>query len=118
MLDEAQEPCLIVIKSGSKTGVTIGRATGVYSYVRTLTNEVSKEWAIIKYDKNSPDFSDTGDSGSLVVDGCGRIGGMITGGSGPEDGPIDITYATPMWWLWPRIKRRFPNANLYPTTAL
>lgn len=34
MLDENGEFSLFVIKSGISTGVTIGRATGIFSYVR------------------------------------------------------------------------------------
>lgn len=79
-----------------------------------ITGEVSKEWAIYNYDKKSGVFSAPGDSGSIVVDGLGCIGGMLHGGAGTID-TCDITYVTPMWWLWPQIKMQFPNANLYPT---
>ncbi|KZT19676.1 hypothetical protein NEOLEDRAFT_1232745, partial [Neolentinus lepideus HHB14362 ss-1] len=54
MLDHDNEPCLIVIKNGNATGVIIGRATGLFSFVRDEdTGEESKEWAIYNYDKNS-----------------------------------------------------------------
>lgn len=117
MLDHDNEPCLIVIKSGNATGVTIGRATGIFSFVRDDdTGMVSKEWAVYNYDKNSGVFSAPGDSGSIVVDGRGRIGGLLTGGAGKTE-ISDVTYVTPMFWLWPRIKAHFPNAHLNLTTV-
>ncbi|KAI0927764.1 hypothetical protein AcW1_005200 [Taiwanofungus camphoratus] len=118
MLDHDNEPCVIVIKSGNATGVTIGRATGIFSFVRDDdTGKVSKEWAVYNYDKNSGVFSAPGDSGSIVVDGRGRIGGLLTGGAGKTE-TSDVTYVTPMFWLWPRIKQRFPNAHLNPTITV
>ncbi|KAF8330226.1 hypothetical protein F5887DRAFT_1081921 [Amanita rubescens] len=58
--DEMREPdtvdingerCLLVIKNGGTTGITIGRATGIFSYVRNYrhnrTSHTSTEWAIL-----------------------------------------------------------------------
>jgi hypothetical protein len=116
MLDHDKEACLLVIKNGNATNVTIGRATGIFSFVcDDDTGQELMEWAICNYDKNSGVSSAPGDSGSIIVDGLGRIGGLLTGGTGRAE-TSDVTYATPMWWLWPRIKQHFPNAHLYPTT--
>ncbi|KAF9000052.1 hypothetical protein BDZ89DRAFT_1027699 [Hymenopellis radicata] len=120
MVDHAGETCLFVIKNGQASGVTIGRATGSFSFVRTgNTGPGSMAWAIYNYGNesgnNSGVFSKPGDSGSIIVDGFGGIGGLLTGGTGIME-TSDVTYATPMWWLWPRIKQHFPNASLYPTT--
>lgn len=116
MLDHDNEACLLVIKNGNATDVTIGRATGIFSFVRDdETGQESMEWAIYNYNNKSGVFSAPGDSGSIIVDGLGRIGGLLTGGTGKTE-TSDVTYATPMWWLWPRIKQHFPNAHLYPTT--
>lgn len=117
MLDEDGEPCMFVIKNGNATGVTIGRANGIFSYVRQYSNnhtyQTSMEWAILPYDHKSGVFSAPGDSGSIIADGRGRIGGLLTGGAGKR-GDSDITYATPFFWLFPRIKKNgFPNAHLY-----
>ena len=54
--------------------------TGVSSIVREyLTdmsiNRTSMEWAIIDYDKESEVLSEPGDSGSVIVDIRGCIGG-------------------------------------------
>lgn len=107
----------MVIKDGSTTGVTIGRASGIMSYVRVYfkdSHETSKEWAILPYDTKSGTFSDRGDSGAVIVDGLGRIGGLLTGGCGITDSS-DITYATPITFLVKSIKANgFPNAHLNP----
>lgn len=122
MLDHDDgEPCLFVIKNGNTTGVTIGRATGIFSFVREYfnngTHQTSMEWAILPYDHKSGVFAAPGDSGSIITDGCGRIGGLLTGGAGKMESS-DITYATPFFWLLPRIKENgFPDANLYPGTG-
>lgn len=70
------------------------------------------EWGIINYDSKSDVFSEPGDSGPIIADICGRIGGMLTGGSGKTK-TSDMTYATPFWWLLKRIQASgFPNAHL------
>ena len=124
MRDDDEEPFLHVTKSGCATGVTIGRATGAKSFVREYfpdgTHQTSMEWAILPYDQKSRAFSAPGDSGAIIVDGKGRIGGLLTGGTGKtEEDPdtTDITYATPFYWLLQRIQARFPNAHLYEPTA-
>lgn len=117
MLDHDNEACLLVIKNGNATGVTIGRATGIESFVRDEdTGEVSLEWAIYNYDRKSGVFSAPGDSGTMVADGLGRMGGVLNGGAGKTESS-DVTYITPMWWVWSRVKAEFPHANLYLTTV-
>ncbi|KAF9460413.1 hypothetical protein BDZ94DRAFT_1377389 [Collybia nuda] len=116
--DRNDEPCLVVVRNGNATGTTIGRPTGVFSYVREYytngTHSTSTEWAILPYDYKSGDFSLPGDSGAVVADCYGRIGGLLTGGAG-KIGSFDITYATPFFWRFPRIKENgFPNAYIYP----
>ena len=121
MLDHDGESCLLVMKNGNTTGVTIGRATGIFSFVRQYfdnnTHQSSKEWAILPYDYKSGVFSTPGDSGSIIADSRGRIGGLLTAGSGNTESS-DITYATPFFWLLPHIKvNGFPNAHLSPSMA-
>jgi hypothetical protein len=118
MLDKNGLRCLIVIKNGSASGTTIGRASGIMSYVREYfedgSHQTSKEWAILPYDTKSGAFSAPGDSGAVVVDGQGRIGGLLTGGSGIADS-IDITYVTPIGFLLMSIKANgYPNAHPNP----
>ncbi|KAH9044292.1 hypothetical protein EDB85DRAFT_2284617 [Lactarius pseudohatsudake] len=121
MHDVDGEPCSMVIKNGSATGTTIGRANGIKSFVRQHfpdgNHETSMEWAILGHGLWSRGFSAPGDSGAIIVDGKGRIGGLLTGGSGRTDS-TDVTYATPFYWLLEkRIKTRFPDAHLYQPPA-
>lgn len=117
MWDLNGEPCLLVVKSGNATNTTIGRANGVFSIVRKYfldmsIHQTSMEWGIINYESKSEVFSEPGDSGSIIADIRGRIGGMLTGGSGMTKSS-DISYATPFWWLLERIKANgFPDAHL------
>jgi hypothetical protein len=119
-LDANGEECLIVIKNGMSTGVTIGRGTGIESFVREY-DEYGIKWtsmqlAIYPYDHKSGAFSAPRDSGAVVVDGIGRIVGLLTGGAGRAEF-IDVTYLTPYFWLEKHIKQAFPNSHLYPTVA-
>ncbi|RPD77930.1 hypothetical protein L226DRAFT_551669 [Lentinus tigrinus ALCF2SS1-7] len=112
------ERCFAVIKDGNTTGVTVGRASGLISFVREyLDNDetrTSMEWAILPHSKMAGAFSAPGDSGAIIVDGAGRMGGLLTGGAGDADS-FDVTYATPMLWLMNRIKASgFPDAHLNP----
>jgi len=124
MVDQNGEPCLMVIKRGIATNVTIGRANNIRSFTRTYFDDddenpmTSKEWPILPYDNRSGPFSDDGDSGSAVVDGRGRIGGLLTGGAGLT-GSTDVTYVTPISFLLDRINHYgFRRANVNPVLAL
>ncbi|KAG6818780.1 hypothetical protein H0H93_001823 [Arthromyces matolae] len=115
-LDDKGEPCLTFMKNGGATSGTIGRASALESIVREEYGGVkciSRHLAIYRYDSKDGPFSAVGDSGAVVVDGSGRIAGMITGGSGKAD-EFDVTYATPFWWLEQQIKQAFPDCFLYP----
>ena len=119
-VDENGDPCLMVLKRGNATDVTIGRGNNVFSFVRHYFKgkepQTSKEWPILPYDQKSKAFSGQGDSGAVVVDGRGRIGGLITSGSGDTD-EFDITYATPIEFLMQRIAEQFPNAHPNPVVT-
>ncbi|RPD77947.1 hypothetical protein L226DRAFT_611127 [Lentinus tigrinus ALCF2SS1-7] len=113
------ERCFAVVKDrGTVTGMTFGRASGVMSFVREyLDNDetrTSKEWAVLPHSHKAGPFAAPGDSGAVIVDGAGRIGGLLTGGAGDADS-FDVTYATPMEWLMERVKASgFPDAHLNP----
>ncbi|KAI9574756.1 hypothetical protein HD554DRAFT_2034732 [Boletus coccyginus] len=117
MWDSDGEPCLLVVKSGNATDTTLGRANGVFSIVREYftdmsVNQTSMEWGIINYRSRSEVFSELGDSGSIIADIRGRIGGMLMGGS-DKTNSSDMTYATPFWWLLQHIRANgFSNAHL------
>ncbi|KAI6118380.1 hypothetical protein F5141DRAFT_1187254 [Pisolithus sp. B1] len=114
---DGNEEFLPVVKNGKTTGVTIGRGTGIESFVRQYDNygvkRTSMEIAVYPYSYRDGAFSAPGDSGSIVVDGQGRIIGLLTGGTGTSDS-TDVTYLTPYFWLDERVKEVFPNSYLYP----
>lgn len=102
-LDKENNKCIIVLKNGVASGTTIGFADGLFSYTRHSyfgdIHIISKEWAIVGRD--GP-FSIPGDSGSVIVDGSGRFGGLLTGGcrgSRYHPNALDITYATPICFV-------------------
>jgi hypothetical protein len=72
----------------------------------------SVEVAVLPYDSDSGPFSRGGDSGSIIVDALGKFVALLTSGTGPSDSS-DITFGSPMYWLWEVIKDKYPGANLY-----
>lgn len=113
--DHKGDPIRYVIKRGLTTLTTIGCLNGFESHVRryfVLGNQDSVEAAVYPYDNHSGPFSRGGDSGSIIVDALGRYVALLTGGTGSTDSS-DITYGSPMHWLWEIIKTQFPGANLY-----
>ncbi|TCD69494.1 hypothetical protein EIP91_007424 [Steccherinum ochraceum] len=102
---------MVVLKSGMASGLTVGLSNNIRSFTRYGRNMVvqgtSWEWAIVGVDGNP--FSEVGDSGSVVVDGHGRIGGMLTSGNGHPK--VDVTYATPITFILDEIRSYGPLAN-------
>jgi hypothetical protein len=94
--DQKGQHGIIVLKRGRTTDLTVGRASNIFSYTRNYfgCDQISKEWVILSFNPKSGPFSEKGDSGSVIVDGTGRIGGILTGGIGIGDS-VDLTYATP-----------------------
>ncbi|KAH9045063.1 hypothetical protein EDB84DRAFT_1558800 [Lactarius hengduanensis] len=124
MLDDKGEQCLVVFKNGAKTGTTIGKANNVSSYTRTYwvgQYQESREWPVIPTDKHSGKFSEKGDSGSCVADTFGRVGGILTGGTGNPNvtDSADVTYVTPISFIMKVLHstKRFKHAHLNPTLA-
>ena len=117
MYDKNGDPCLIVLKRGRTTDLTVGRANNIRSYTRNCFGdnepEVSKEWAILPFDNQSGPFSAKGDSGSVIVDGGGRIGGLLTGGAGVTDSS-DVSYATPIDFVLKCIRSSKSLSKVYP----
>ncbi|KAK7041758.1 hypothetical protein VNI00_009047 [Paramarasmius palmivorus] len=114
--DHKDDPACYVIKRGLATLTTIGCLSGFNSHCRRYFPDGGKrdsvEAAIHHYDNETGSFSRGGDSGSIVVDACGKFVALLTGGTGPTDSP-DITFGTPMHWLWEVIKAQFEGADLY-----
>ena len=117
MLDANGEECLIVVKNGATTGVTLGRATGIESFVREYKDyaihSTSRQIAVYPYSNKDGAFSAPGDSGSVVGDANHRIVGMLTGGAGQTDS-TDVTYVSAYASLNERIKQAFPHSYLFP----
>ena len=106
-----------VIKRGHTTlSTTIGCLTGFDSHVRRYFALGSRDLDLVKatvypYHNDSGPCSGSGDCGSIIVDALGKFV-ALTSGAGPT-GSSDITFSSPMHWLWEIIKAEFPGANLY-----
>ena len=120
MLDQNGDPCITVLKRGRTTNVTVGKVLRVIAYVRKYFTEddtaVSKELAVIPLDKKSGPFSAKGDSGAVVVDGKGRIAGILTGGGGATDS-CDVTYVTPIDFILGVIRQCKPLSDAFIKNA-
>jgi len=105
------DPAMPVIKNGKTTGTTTGWVNGLESLVRHYDyykiDFTSLETTIIPYGGRGA-FSDSGDSGSVIVDRKGRIVAILTGGGGLTD-ETDITFATAWYALEPLIKKTLPG---------
>ena len=112
--DRNGDPVRYVIKRGLATLTTIGCLNGFESHVRrysALGSRDSVEAAVYSHGNGSGPFSMGGDSGSIIVDAHGKFVALLTGGTGPTHSP-DITFCSPMFWLWDIIEAQFPGANL------
>jgi hypothetical protein len=102
MYDQNGDACIIVLKRGRTTGLTVGRATTFVSYTRKYVSDnntaVSKELMILSFDQSSGVFSAKGDSGSAVVDGAGRVVGILTGDGGATDSTLPMSHPYPLSW--------------------
>ena len=96
--------------------MTVGSANGLFSFVREYfedgTHATSMELAILPYGHEGGAFSVEGDSGAAIVDGKGRVAGLLAGAAGTTEF-ADVTYVTPFYWLLERIRVHVPNACLY-----
>ena len=118
MFDKDNVPCLLVMKRGMATGLTLGRANEINSFTRKYfansPPEKTLEWVICPYDSQSPPFAAKGDSGAAIVDSQGRLGGIVTGGSHHSD----LVYATPAFAILESLKGHgFKVTTEVPGTA-
>ncbi|KAN0135417.1 hypothetical protein V8E53_006696 [Lactarius tabidus] len=120
-LDQNNEPYLMVIKRGYVSGLTIGRLNTIRSFVRYYfegqPGQMSKEVSVLSRNSKSSAFSNSGDSGSAVIDGKGRLAGLLTGGAGVTEA-FDCTYLTSGNFLLKRMSGHGLKANLYPSLNL
>lgn len=116
-LDLGGEPCIVVLKDGCSTDLTVGRYAGLESYQCDENAVRSVECAVYNYDKQSGPFSAKGDSGSLIVTGNGEMVGLLHSGKSKIFGSAPhCTYATPAWRLCEWIKEIYPNADFFRET--
>lgn len=116
-VDHNGDRCLIVIKNGATSNVTIGYANSLESSTRIYgsTHEntyTSHKIAVIPHECEKHAFSGPGDSGSVVLDRDGRIVGLLTSGNGLA-GTTDWSYITPFRLLQNQIEARFGDFTLY-----
>ena len=108
--DANDEPCLIFMKDGNSTDLTVGRYAGLEAYISNELDIESRELAIYNYDKQSGEFSAPGDSGSLIFDGSGKMVGILHSGM-PKSESSHVTYATPAWWVIEQLRIQYPHAD-------
>ncbi|KAF6748457.1 hypothetical protein DFP72DRAFT_1174346 [Ephemerocybe angulata] len=116
--DSEGDPVRFVFQKGHTSGLTIGPLNGFESHVRRyslLGSFDSVEAAVYAYDNESGSFSQCGDSGTVIAGDEQEFGLQLTSGAGSGNIELtDITYCTPMFWLWNHvIKAEFPGAELY-----
>ena len=106
-------PIRLIIRRGL-THTTVGGLSGFLSHVRRYSptgNIDSVEVAIHPHNGCGPFFRG-GDSGSVVVDALSRFVALLTGRTGSTNSS-DITFGTPMHWIWLQILAKFEGAIPY-----
>ena len=136
--DHHDDPqCIMVIKRGSASGLTVGRLNTLRSFTRifvpahshgqpesNLNNgdwQTSKAVAVLprssKWPRENP-FAQPGDSGAAVVDGGVRLVGLLVGGAGkPGEDAFDCTYLTSIDFIRERMAEYGLEADLSPSLA-
>jgi hypothetical protein len=102
-------PCTMAMMNGMKSGLKVGRLNTMEAFCRTYFPDEppidSLEVCVLPRDTSSGPFSERGDSGSAVVDGKGRVCGILTGGNGIKTVPMsDCSFITSINFLLSRLK--------------
>jgi hypothetical protein len=119
--DHDDEPIILVMKNGSTSDLTVGRLNTIRAFVRTYSKgqpgKMSKEVCVLPRNSKFPSpFCEDGDSGSAVIDGVGRVCGIITGRDGGTD-DSDCTFVTSINFLLKRLKSFGIDANIFPQAS-
>ena len=85
------------------------------AYTCTDLGLESREFVVYNYSKTSGNFSDYGDSGSLIFTGDGNALAMLHLGM-PRGLHNHVTYGTPIWWVIKQILVKYPDAEFYGIT--
>ncbi|KAG8718408.1 hypothetical protein FRC08_005310 [Ceratobasidium sp. 394] len=110
--DKNSDPLYIVGKYGNTTKLTLGRYSGMEGYTCTEFGVESREVVVYNYSKTSGDFSNHGDSGSLIFTGDGHGLAMLHSGM-PRGLHNHVTYGTPMWWVVKQVHLKYLFAEFY-----
>ncbi|KAJ3784852.1 hypothetical protein GGU10DRAFT_399924 [Lentinula aff. detonsa] len=111
--DQNGEPLYNVGKYGSTTKLTLGRYSGMDAYICTDLGLESREVVIYNYSQTSGDFSNHGDSGSLIFSGDGNALAILHSGMRMHN---HVSYGTPLWWVIKQILTKYPSAEFYGMT--
>jgi len=118
--DHENDPIIMVMKRGHASGLTIGRLNTIRSFTRYYfkgePGTMSKEVAVLPRNSESGPFSKPGDSGSGVVDGKGRLAGLLMAGAGVTD-ILDRTYITSVNFIYARMLMHGLRANFFPSST-
>lgn len=118
--DHDNDPVIMVLKKGNTSDLTVGRLNTIRAFTREYfegkPGEMSKEVGVLPRNSKSGPFSYRGDSGSVVIDGKGRVCGILTGGDGATD-VSDCTYVTSINFLIKRLADYKIKANIFPLPA-
>ncbi|KAF9778336.1 hypothetical protein BJ322DRAFT_1092735 [Thelephora terrestris] len=115
--DHDNDPVIMVLKNGNNSNLTVGRLNTIRAFVREYfvgkPGKMSKEVVVLPRNSKSRPFSERGDSGSVVIDGTGRVCGILTGGDGATD-VSDCTFVTSINFLIKRLAAFGIHANIFP----
>ncbi|KAG6859094.1 hypothetical protein C0995_011536, partial [Termitomyces sp. Mi166 len=90
------------MKDGNTTDLTVGHYSSLEAYTCNDLGVESIKLAIYNYGKGSGQFSNKGDSGSLIFNGKGHMVEILH--SGMMKGQKHVIYATPAWWAIEQLK--------------
>ena len=113
--DQDNDPVIMVLKNGNTSNITVGRLNTIRAFTREYfkgkPGKTSKEMSVLPRNSKSGQFTYRGDPGSVVVDGKGRVCGILTGGDGATE-VSDVTFVTSINFLIKRLADYGFNANI------
>jgi hypothetical protein len=117
LYDSKGWPCLIVLKDGCVTDLTVGRYTGLESFLCDEDGDESIELTIYNYDQKAGPFSAKGDSRSFIFDVLGRMVGLLHSGGRKVAWPVPTSRMLPLpggSWTASRRSSHTPTSTAPP----
>ena len=115
--DHKNDPVIMVMKNRNTSGLTVSRLNTIHSFSRVFfeggAGKMSKEVCVLPRNSKSGPFSFCRDSGSAIIDGTGRVCGILTGGDGATN-VSDCTFVTSINFLIKRLADHGIHANIFP----